>query len=291
MGLKRIVWVGIIAIVAMSCGAPKVMTSYKTEAESFTSSENYTQATEAWKQYFDQTPVEEIAGSDFARAAKTAFKNGDADLALSWFDQARYKNYADAEMYATLAKIFRGKKNISKELDALEYITENFSENAGQIDSRLFEVYFEIDATEKALNIWEKLDETSKNDISKLNSYFLIQEALKDTAVCDSVSLVLLEKDANNVEALEWNAKKLYWLGENRYQSEMEKYEKKKTTRQYKLLLKELDLATADLKKSLAYFEKLWEIQPGKQYASYFANIYARFGDEKKSKSYQKYLK
>jgi hypothetical protein len=40
----------------------------------------------------------------------------------------------------------------------------------------------------------------------------------------------------------------------------------------------------------LTYLEKLWKIEPGKKYASYFANIYARFGDEDKAKSYQKYL-
>ena len=114
---------------------------------------------------------------------------------------------------------------------------------------------------------------------------------LKNSNVCDSVSLVLLEKNPEHFEALEWNAKKFYWLGENRYQSELAKYEKNKINKQYRILLKELDLATADLKKSLIYLEKLWKIEQGKEYASYFASIYARFGDEKKSKSYQKYMK
>ncbi|NOR73605.1 MAG: hypothetical protein GQ525_00445 [Draconibacterium sp.] len=287
----KILWIMLAAVLVVGCGAPKVITSFKSAAENFEISANYEQATEAWKQYFAQTPIEKTEGVEFANAAKSAFKSGDLDLALSWFDQARYKSYADVEMYATLAKIFKEKKNISKELNALEYIGENFSENFSEIDARLFNIYFEIKSQEKALHVWEKLDADSQNDFSNLNSYFSIQKDLKDTVVCDSVSLVLLEKNPVHVEALEWNAKKYYWLGENRYQSEMEKYEKKKTTRQYKILLKELDKATADLKKSLTYFEKLWKIEAGQEYASYFASIYARFGDEKKSKSYQKYLK
>ena len=292
MSKIKILFGAIVVLLFVACGTPKVLeTSYKDKAETAVSQGNYTQAVELWKQYFNQTAIEETAGTTFADAAKTAFKSGDSNLALSWFDQARYKNYSDAEMYITLAKIFREKKNISKELTALEYITENFSESSSQIDSRLFDVYVEIDSPEKALQVWERLDETTKKEVPKLDTYFLVQKELKDTAVCDSVSLVLLEKAPNNVEALEWNAKKYYWKGENRYQREMAKYNKKKTTRQYKILLKELDKATADFKRSLKYFDKLWKIEPGKKYASYFANIYARFGDEKKSKSYQKYMK
>ena len=291
MSMKNFLWGVLLISILFSCGAPKVLVFHKNDAETAALQGNYAQAVEAWKQYFSQTAIEKVEGSAFANAAKSAFKSGDTDLALNWFDQARYKSYADTEMYVTLAKIFEEKKNISKELDSLEYITENFSENSGQINDRLFDVYFEIESNEKALQVWERLIESSKNELLKLDSYFSIQMDLKDLTVCDSVSLVLLEKNPVHVEALDWNAKKYYWLGENRYQSEMEKYEKKKTTRQYKILLKELDLATADLKKSLTYFEKLWKMEQGKEYASYFASIYSRFGNEKKSKSYQKYMK
>ena len=260
MTFKKFLWVAVLSGLIVGCGTPKVLVSYKNNAENAASQGNYTQAVEAWKQYFNQQLIEETEGSVFAQAAKTAYKSGDSDLALNWFDQARYKDYADAEMYLTLAKIFKSKNNISKELNTLEYITENFSENTEEIDDRLFDVYFEIKLMDKALQVWERLDKNSKNDILKLNSYFLINKELKDTIVCDSLSLVLLEKDPLNIEGLEWNAKKYYWLGENRYQREMEKYNNKKTIRQYKILLKELDLATADFKKSLPYFEKLWEI-------------------------------
>ncbi len=292
MTIRKFLWILIVGGLFAACGTPKVLeSSNKDNAKTAASQGNYSQAVDAWKLYFDQTPIEEVAGADFAEAAKTAFKAGDYNLSLSWFDQARYKNYADAEMYITLAEIFKDKKNISKELNTLEYITENFNESSSQINSRLFDVYLEIDSPEKALDVWNRLDKTTKNETSKLHSYFLVQKELKDTVVCDSVSLVLLEKAPDNIDALEWNAEKYYWKGENRYQREMAKYNKKKTTRNYKTLLKELDKATADFKRSLKYFDKLWEIEPGKKYASYFANIYARFGDEKRSKSYQKYLK
>jgi hypothetical protein len=144
---------------------------------------------------------------------------------------------------------------------------------------------------DEAIGAWNKMDANVKNEISNLKTYFKINRDKENTEVCDSLSLVILEKEPANIDALEWNGNKFYRLGENRYQREMEKYNKNKTNKQYKILLTELDLATADFKKALPFFEKLWKIEPGEKYASYFANIYARFGDEAKVNYYKKYLK
>ncbi len=289
--MKESLLVFTIAIFMVGCGAPKSLTTSKTDAESFEGAGNYTAALAAWENYFEHTETDKIDGATYSHAAKTAYKSGHIEQALSWFDQARYKNYADAEMYILLSEIFREKKNISKELNALEYIAQNFKDEAAKTDNRLFDVYVEIGSIEQALQVWERLDEDLKGSQEKLEHYFLINKSLKDTTVCDSVSLALLDKNPQNVEALEWQAIKYYWKGENHYQQEMARYEKNKTSKQYRILLKELDKATADFKKSLAYFEKLWEVRPGEKYASYFANIYSRFGDKKRSLSYQKYLK
>jgi tetratricopeptide (TPR) repeat protein len=285
----------IIFTVLASCSGPKVITpaqvSQKAIAEKAAADGNNVMAVESWKQYFSEQPIAEISGADYAEAAQIAFKVNDENLAVSWFDQARYKNFASAEMYLTQAKIFRSQQNISKELSALEFYSTNFSENLNQINTRLFEIYFEIKMNEKALETWKKMNSETKNEISNLKTYLKINRELENAAVCDSVSLVILQKEPENVDALQWNGEKYYWLGENRYQREMEKYNNNKTNKQYKILLAELDLATADFKKSLPYFEKLWKIEPGEKYARYFANIYARFGDEDKVNYYKKFVK
>lgn len=290
MELNKIVGIGILALFLASCGAPKVMTSFKTDAENFETTGDLTKAVKAWEQYFNEQDFESIEGAVFAKAAKTAFKSGDADLALSWFDHARSKNYADAEMYIALAKIYQSQKNISKELSALEYVADNFKESSAEINGRLFDLYTQLKSYEKAVQVWDGLSVELKNDLNKLDRYFKISKQLENQIICDSVSLVLLEKNPEHVDALEWNAQKMYLKGENRYKSEMAKYEKNKTHRQHRLLREQLDIATADFKKALVYFEKLWEIEPGKKYAGYLANIYTRFGDKKKSEYYQKYL-
>lgn len=291
MDFTKIFGIAIIVVLLMSCGAPKVLTTSKSEADTFEASGDYVQAAAAWEQYFSQTSIEETAGKDFADAAKTAFKANDLAKAKSWFDQARYKNYSDAEMYETLAKIYKSEDNLSKELSALEYYSENYGNNNVSVNARLFSIYSEIDANKKALQTWELMDDASKSAEENLNKYFTINKALENPVVCDSLSLVLLELNPENMDALEWNAKKYYWSGQNRYKREMDKYNKKKTRKNYNILLKELDLVTADFKKALPYLDKLWKLQPGKEYAGYLANIYALFGDEQKTNFYKEYMK
>lgn len=291
MKAGRLLWIGIVAILITGCGAPKVLTSSKNDANSFEASENFAQATTAWEQFFAQSPIEEVAGADFANAAKTAFKAGNTAKSKGWFDQARYKNYSDAEMYATLAKIYNSEDNLSKELSALEYYTDNFGADNAEVNTRLFSIYGEIDSNEQALDVWSKMKASSKSTEANLGTYFKVNRALENTAACDSSSLEMLKLNPENIDALEWNARKYYWAGQNRYKSEMDKYNKNKTRKNYNVLLKELDLVTADFKKALPYLNTLWKLKPGKVYAGYFANIYALFGDEKKTNFYKNYRK
>jgi tetratricopeptide (TPR) repeat protein len=246
-------------------------------------------AIENWKQYFNTTENEVVLGEEFANAAVQAFKANNLELAISWFDQARYKSFSSAEMYETLAEIYKQQNNLSKELSALEFYSENINMQSLKVNNRLFSIYSEIGLNEKAQESWNKLDEKSQSEENNLLKYFLLNKKLEKNSVCDSVSLVLLEKNKEQIDALEWNAKKYYWAGQNRYNEEMEKYNKNKTTSQYKRLLTELELVTTDFKKSLPYLQTLWKINPGEEYAGYLANIYARFGDEKKANFYKQY--
>jgi len=291
--ISFILGVFVIAVLA-GCSGPKIVAPKvpdKILAENAATEGNHAMAVELWKTYFSEQTLAQITGADYAQAAQSAWKTGDSKLAVTWFDQARYKNFADAEMYTTLAEVYKSQQNISKELGSLEYIKANYPEKSGQIIERLFLIYNEIDEPSKALSSWTSMEENRKNELSNLLLYFQIHTELKDSVACDLLSLVILEKQPENVEALEWNAFKYYWKGENRYKREMDIYNKNKTNKQYKILLKELDLSTADFKKSLTYLEKLWAKQPGEKYASYFMNIYARFADEAKVNYYKKYVK
>lgn len=291
MKTRRFLYVVFIASLLASCAGPKVLSTSKTDAAAFETSGDFTQATNAWDQFFTQTAIEDVAGSDFVNAAKTAFKAGDLVKAKSWFDQARYKNFADADMYATLAKIYNSEDNLSKELSALETYTEKYGTENTEVNARLFAIYTEIDSNAQALQLWAKMDAVARSTEANLTNYLKVNKAVENKAACDSTSTELLKLNAEHIGALEWIAKKYYWTGQNRYKREMDKYNKKKTRKNYSILLKELELVTADFKKALPYLNKLWKLEPGNEYASYLANIYALFGDEKKTSFYKNYMK
>lgn len=286
--MRSLLILALAVLFLAGCSSTKQLTSSKTDAANFEQSGNYTQAVSAWSQYFAQTPVEETAGSDFAQAAQTAFKAGNATQAIAWFDQARYKSYADQSMYEMLAKIYKSEDNLSKELSSLETYTEKFGTGTASVNERLFEIYNEVGDTEKALNFWKLMNDQARSQESNLSDYFQINKKIENTEVCDSVAAVLLKLNPEQTDALDWFAKKYYWAGQNRYDSEMKKYDENKTRKQYNILLKELDQVTVDFKKALPYLEKLWKQNQSKEYASYFANIYARFGDEQKAEYYKK---
>ncbi len=281
-----------ILLFMVSCSTQKNLPMYKEDAEKAENSGDFNRAIEAWTNYFSLFPaMNDLDGSVYARAAKTAYKAGDINKAVDWFDQARFRNYADYEMYAILAQIFKEQDNLSKELSALEYIKENFEEEDPGVEARLFIIYHEIDMVDKAMDVWADMPLELRNSETNLEKYFILNRQLGNNAVSDSVSTILLELNEENVEALDWNATKFYNIAEERYLREMAEYEKNRTRRQYRKLLTELEIATADYKIALRYFEKLWELNPGNRhvYSGYLSNIYVRFNDEEKALYFRNY--
>ena len=285
----------IVIFLAMGCSAPRVLPTYRSDAEKAMQSGNTELAVQSWKKYFEQqaTAKAEVQPADFAAAAKAAGAVGQDDQAVQWFDQARFGGYADPEMYQQLASIFRKRDNLSRELTALEYLEAHYPENSGTAAarSRMFSVYLETDNPDKAIETWKKLDPSVQKSEKYLNDYFVLNRKKENKAACDSLASVMLSVNPLNTYALEWNAEKYYWLAENRYQREMEKYNRNKTTRQYQLLVKELELVTADFKKSLVWFDQLWKKDPGEKYAPFMTNIYARFGNPEKADYYKGFIK
>jgi tetratricopeptide (TPR) repeat protein len=274
----------------LGCGAPKNLVSYQEAAEAAWNAGDYSKSTQAWRSYFNQFPaVNDLDGELYARAAQAAWKAGETDQSVAWFDEARYRDFASAGMYSTLAEIFRKQENISRELSALEFLQKNFDGEVEDVNARLFTLYSEIDMTDKAVSAWEKMPQAKKDDVEHLHAWFLLNKELENREVCDSLSMFLLDRSPGNVDALEWMARKYYDKAEERYQLQMKKYEENRTRRQYHILLGQLDQVTADFKEALGYFEKLWELNPDDRprYAGYMSNIYVRFHDEDKANYYR----
>ncbi|MGD9928944.1 MAG: tetratricopeptide repeat protein [Mangrovibacterium sp.] len=289
--------VGVIVVLVgmlVGCSAPKVMVSHRQNAENAELTGDYSSATASWQLFFEQQLA---AGSDmapevYARAARSAYRANQFDLAENWYSQARLGNFADRELFLNLASIYNQQQNLSKELQTLESYHENYPENpdSAGVATRLFEIYETIGNEGKAAELWPLMKAENRSAEKYLDKYFSIQRKLKNDAVADTVAEELLALNPKHVKALEWLGEKYYRQAEERYQREMKAYEKNRTHLQHHQLLQELKLVNADFQKSLRHFEVLWEMGPNSQYAAYMVNIYTRFENPEKANYYRKYI-
>jgi len=285
----------IMLIILASCGAPKQITHYDQLAMQSADSGHYEQAIQEWNEYIKTEKAKGIEAKSIAYAelGKAYFLLEQYEQAEVNFDKARDHNYGDATMYVMMTERYKMIDNLSKEITAIEYYQAHFpnDKDTSLMRNRLFETSLESENWEQAETIWAQMDDTSKGEEKYLLVYFKMNKKLEKTKKCDEIAAQLLSINGENREALDWMAKKYYNRAENRYQNAMATYNKKKTTKTYKALLKELDKVTADFKKSLKYFNPLWKMEDGKKYATYLANIYARFDDKKKSQYYKGFIK
>lgn len=285
----------IMLLLLASCGAPKQITHYDQLAMQSADSGHYEKAIQEWNEYMsiEKTKGIEANPKAYAEIGKAYFAMKQYEQAEANFDKARDNNYSDAKMYVLMAERYRMIDNLSKEITAIEFYQAHFpiDKDSSVMRNRLFETSLESENWEQAENIWAQMDVSSKSAEKYLLVYFKMNKKLEKTEKCDEIAVQLLNINSENREALDWMAKKYYNRAENRYQKAMATYNKKKTSKTYKTLLKDLDKVTADFKKSLKYFNPLWKMEDGKKYAPYLANVYARFDDKKKSQYYKGFIK
>lgn len=285
--------IAIIFTVA-GCKTPVNIAAYRQNAETATETGDFVLATEQWKQYFSQLPADEQPGGEvYASAAQTAYKAANPEQALEWYELARQREYDEPSMHLTIAEIYRNMGDVAMELSALEAFKEKSSKEDPEVNTRLFDIYYSANQQEKALEAWHDIPETEKRKAERLEIYYTLNKKLGNEATADSASLALLEVDPDNIDALTRHAEKNYEKGEVRYQREMKSYQAKPTTGNYQTLLRGLKAASVDFRKSLQYFEKLWEVNPDDrgQYAAYMSNIHVRFNDKEKADYYKKFIK
>ena len=224
----------------------------------------------------------------YAEAAAAAMQMGQLEKAIKYLEAESKTANVEEITYYELAGLYRKIDNLSKELDELDTYVSKYpeEENIEQVQTRLFEIYRETDRWEDAIAKWNDLSPETQSGMQMIEGFFLANKKLKNNDVCDKLALQLLDLDKENVMALDWFAKQLFWKAEKRYQDEMKAYNANKTNKQYKQLLGALDVVSNDFKTSLGYFKTLYTIDPNPQYAKYLGDIYNRLDDKKKANYY-----
>ncbi|MBN1650006.1 MAG: hypothetical protein JW857_01685 [Bacteroidales bacterium] len=230
----------------------------------------------------------EVNGAIYGAAAKAALQLNKFIEAEKYYKMAFYKKSGDADLYAQMSEVYKKMDNLSKELDALAFFNDHFSNDPrhNTLKKRLFELYVESENWGKAADLWPSFDLDNQAELHLMELYLVVQKVLDKKETADKYAGLILKKDVTNRNALEWNAEKYFWKAENTYQAALDAYEKNKTNKQYTIMLKTLDRVTLDFKRALKYYQMLYKLYPSKTYAKYIANVYMRFQDKKNADYY-----
>ncbi len=275
-----------------SCGSGKVLTQKKTDADTYFLNKDYTNALTQYNAIIDiyETNDNSSECPVYTKAGISAFEAGDEKLAIKYLKNDEFSNFKKEETFYYLAKGYDKIDNLSLKLMALKDYISKYPNGKyiNDVNEQLFYTYVESENYQDALILWPVVSGLKPDNKHLLQAYFDVNKGLNNTNQCNDIAIDMLELDPNNVVALEWFGKQYYRKAEDRYQDEMKAYDKKKTNKQYKILLKALDIVTADFKKSLGYFDKLYSINPTPEYANYLSHIYKRLSDKKKAEYYKK---
>jgi len=224
----------------------------------------------------------------YFKAGMAAWELGQTKKAVRYLEKAEYLEHPSPRLYITLARAAESIDNLSKELDALENYREKFPQG-NLIDSmsiRLFETYVESKNWKKAVELWPEIKDQGQSDMELLAGYQKVNEKLENEETATTVAEKILEKDPDNIPALEWMGKKHFWKAEDTYVKEMTDYKNNRTTSQYKRLLNKLDEVYPTFEKARNYFLKLYKLKPRPEYAEFLGNIYKRLQEEQKAEYY-----
>ena len=281
-----------LLLILISCGTPKQVVQNSFEAQKLYTEMNYNDAYAKIENVisFYESKNKNAADTTYALAGILALESNNTSKGISYLEKALKLGNKLEDTYYNMAIAYKKADNLSKEINALEAFTSSFpnSIKSYEIQKRLFSTYIESENWEKATNLWENIDNKKENDSELIEDYLKLQTSLgKDTKSLYTLSTKLLALDPNNVSALSNIAKYYYEKAEDRYNREMDAYDKKKTRRQYAYLLEQLKIAANDYKTSSQYFEQLYKLNPSKETAAYLSNIFSRISKEKKAEYYR----
>jgi tetratricopeptide (TPR) repeat protein len=283
---------GLLVILLVSC-SPKInVQSLETKAENEYKAKQYTEAIASWKVVLGSYTKKNqaVPGALFLNLGKAYSQLGDNEQAILYLDEARFSEFNDPEIWEYLARIYKKKDNLSKEIDALETYQNDFPQGAKiqELQDRLFLTYVESENYDLAFDLWPQLGESTQAETSCLEAYFTVNKGLGNETKAFNLAQKLYAQNKKNILALEYLGTHYYKIAEKLYDTEMAIYNKKKSRSQYAKLLKALKRVTEGFRASVKYIEPLYKIDSKPIYAQYLANIYTRFDNKVKARYYRK---
>ncbi len=280
----------LLFLLVSACSTTSQWTKLSKNAHQEFSNQEYASALQMYEEYFvahNNNPTQ-IPDTLYRNAGIAAYRLGQTQKALDFLNLIRHSDIAHDETQYVLALANREINNLSREITALEtYVNKfPFGPHIEEMRQRLFQTYVESQNYDKAIALWPDIEENAQDNESLLNDYFIALLPTENEQELLDVSDQLITLNPENIPALLYRAEHFFWKAENRYQAEMEAYEKNRTRKQYAQLLRAFEVLNADFRRSLNLFLALYQVDPRPAYARFIGNIYLRFDDKVKAKHY-----
>jgi tetratricopeptide (TPR) repeat protein len=295
MKLSRLIIVLSAVLFISSCTVSKQVKQLNYDAETAYQAGDYQLALNSYEELISLRTDrnKKVEGLVYQKAGLAAWEIEEAQKAIDYLEKAKQTSAVNSKTLATLAKAYLKIDNLSREINNLEEYVEKYpqGEELNEVNRQLFIAYIESTNWDLAKNLWPSLDSEYHSDPRVMDGYLKLNRQLGESENLVDMARQLLKIEPNNLEALEVLAQEFYKMAEDSYQKEMRAYERNKTTRQYRQLLKELEVINANFKTSRDYFERLYKLDPNPRYATFLGNIYTRFDNKKQANYYYKKAK
>lgn len=292
MRLSKILFLLSALAIISSCTVSKQINELSSQGNTAFETGEYQKAFETYEEIIGlkTSRNKKIEPILYEKAGIAAWEVGETSKAIDYIEKSKQAGVVSSKAIYTLAKAYLKIDNLSREITNLEdYINKYPNGNElKDVQHQLFLAYVKSENWGLADSMWSKIsnDDQTNSNARLLEGYLMLCNALKRSENLVPMAKNLLKVEPNNIIALEALAFEYYNLAENSYQSEMKAYQKNRTNKQYRQLLKALEVINSNFQISRDYFESLYKINPTSRYATYLGNIHTRFDNKKQANYY-----
>ena len=290
--MKQILIILSIFVLA-ACNPAVKLTTMQSEADAAFNQADYEKAYTLYSEYIklSQSGNVEVSKDLLARKAQACAHIDKTDEALAIYDQL-LKDDANIGFIAEYAQLLQREGRIDQELGLWNAYSGKIT-NTDLLKLKAERLVFINAANENNAAVVTAYASKGAVTLSKEAqlTYIKALEATDKGNTAIKVCNELLGEQPDYEAALEWKAKYFYNKAEDRYQYEMDKYNKDKNATTYAYLRRDLKKVSADFRTARDTFIQLRKINPANQsYIKYLKNTYLRLEQKDEAAQMDKLL-
>ena len=288
----RNTFIGLGLLLLFACNPMKKLETTQSSAQSAFESGNYSQALTLYEQLIQmyKSTDKEVPLDVLTNAGNAAYETSNFEVAKQYLQQAFGKN----KTIDLLLKLIDVYQKLDDTLGLTKLIKDNIGllVDNGKNDFAYSQLFNESYASGDYQTAYSDFKKIKNPDSALFDKYLNVLKELGKKDEASNACKEMLQKDPENVPALEWLAVEEYNKAESWYKSAMAKYNKDKNPTSYAYLRRDLKKISAIFRSAKNDFEKLHKLVPdNKQYIKYLKNCYLRLNMKTEAAAMDKLLK